>query len=116
MRSRVGQAYDRARTAVAERASDILTDKCRLMVGTTAYPNTPCELSGGSSNMDGSPYRIKLPWGSPAVIGSDVIMDEIPGRPKLTLQLVSPLDSSKQLWQEWQATSGPGSGRVDVGL
>jgi len=116
MRSGVGKAYDRARSVLTAKAPKILIDNCRLIVGESEYPDTPCELSGGSGNTDGSPYKIKLAWGSPAVIGATVIIDEIPGRSKLTLQLVGPVDSSKQLWQQWQATSGPGSGRVDVGF
>lgn len=116
MRSEVGQAFDEARLAVAEIAADILTDTCRLIVGEQEYRNVPCQFSGGSGNLDAAPYRIKFAWGGPAVIGADVVIDAIPGRPQLTLQLVGPLDSSTWLWQKWQATAGPGSGRVNVGL
>src|SRR5690349_17379619 len=100
MRSEVGQAYDEARIAVAEVAADILTDTCRLIVGERQYRNTPCQFGGGSGNMDGAPYRIKFAWGSPAVIGAAAVIDEIPGRPELTLQLVEPIDSSTGIWQE----------------
>jgi|SRR6185503_4847391 len=116
MRSEVGQAYDEVRTAVAEIATDILADNCRLIVGETQYRNVPCQFGGGSGNMDGAPYRIKFAWGSPAVIGATAIVDAIPGRSHLTLQLVEPIDSSTGIWQEWRATSGPAFGRVDVGL
>jgi|SRR5215213_8716105 len=116
MRSEVGQAYDEARAALAEAAGEILADRCLLIVGEERYRRQPCQISGGSGNLDSAPYRIKFAWDSPAIIGADVVIDEIPGRPPLTLQLVGPVDSSTQLWQEWQATGGPGSGRVDVGL
>jgi hypothetical protein len=116
MRGEVGQLYDEVRVELADLAAEILPDTCRLIVEEDGYENVPCELSGGSSNLDSAPYRIKFAWGGPAVIGATAIVDGIPGRPPLTLQLVGPIDSSTQLWQEWQATGGPGSGRVDVGL
>jgi hypothetical protein len=112
----VGRVYERARNKLATKAAKILIDKCRLIVGEDEYQDTPCELSGNPGNMDGVPYRISLPWGSPAVIGAAVVVDAIPGRPQLTLQLVGPMDSSTALWQDWSATSGPAFGRVDVGL
>jgi hypothetical protein len=116
MRSEVGQAYDEARIAVAEVAAEILADTCRLIVGEDTYQDVPCQLSGGSGNTDGAAYRMKFAWDSPAVIGATAVVDEIPGRSQLTLQLVEPMDSSTQIWQEWRATSGPAFGRVDVGL
>ena len=116
MRSGVGKAYDKARSVLTAKASKILIDKCRLIVGEDQYLDVACELRGGSGNMEGAPYKMKFAWGSPVVIGATAIVDAIPGRPQLTLQLVGPVDSSTQLWQEWQATSGPGSGRVDVGF
>lgn len=112
----VGQAYGRVRVKLAAKAAKILPDTCRLIVGADEYPDTPCKLRGGSSNMDGAPYQIRFPWGSPAVIEAVVIIDAIEGRPQLTLQLVGPSDSSTAIWQEWQATSGPASGRTDVGF
>ena len=114
MRSEVGQAYDEAREALAEIAADVLPDTCRLIVHPDKYPRTPCELSGGSGNVDGAPYRIRFAWGSPAKVDAAAIVDEIPGRPQITLQLVAPIDSSTALWQEWQATSSPFSGRADI--
>jgi len=116
MRGDLGQAYDEIRADLALEAADLLTDSCRLIVGEDEYQDTPCELSGNPGNMDGAPYRISLPWGSQAVIGAAVVIDAIPGRPQLTLQLVGPMDSSTALWQDWSATSGPAFGRVDVGL
>ena len=116
MRSEVGLAFDEARVEVAGIAAQVLADTCRLIVGETEHEDVPCELSGGGNNPDGAPYRIKFAWGSPAVIGATVMVDAIAGRPQLTLQLVAPIDSSKDLWQVWSATSGPGSGRVNVGL
>lgn len=117
MRSEIGQAFDEARAAVAEIAGDILPDKCRLIVSDAEFhERVPCKLSGGSGNVDGAPYRISFAWGSPAVIGATALIDEIPGRPQITLQLVAPSDSSTAIWQEWQATAGPAFGRVDVGL
>jgi len=115
-RSAVGEAYDEVRSALADAAADLLTDRCRLIVGEAQYADVPCEVSGGSGNMDGSPYRIEFAWGSPAVIGAGVVVDAIPGRPALTLQLKAPVDESDSVWQEFQATGGPGFGRVDVGL
>lgn len=116
VRGDIGQAYDDVRLDLAEAAADLLADSCRLIVGETEYENVPCELSGNPGNVDGAPYRIKFAWGSPAVIGAAVVIDAIPGRPQLTLQLVGPVDSSKTLWQVWQATSSPYFGRVNVGL
>lgn len=112
----VGKAYERARSKLAGKASKILPDTCRLIADETEYQDVPCEIGGGSSNMEGAPYRIKFAWGTPAIIGATAVLDAISGRPQLTLQLVGPVDSSKQLWQEWQATSGPSSGRSDVGF
>lgn len=117
MRGEVGLAYDEIRAEIAaDIAADVLPDTCRLIVGEDEYPDTPCKLRGGSGNVDGAPYRIRFAWGSPAVIGATAIIDAIEGRPPLTMQLVGPSDSSTAIWQEWEATSGPGSGRVDVGL
>lgn len=118
MRSEVGQAYDEARVEVAGIAADILADTCRLIVivGEEEYEDVPCQLSGGSGNVDGATYHMKFAWGSPAVVGATAIVDEIPGRPQLTLQLDEPVDSSTGIWQEWKATSGPAFGRTDVGL
>lgn len=104
------------RTTVAGMAPSILPDTCRLIVGENEYGNTPCKISGGSGNVDGAPYRVRLAWGGPAVVGATAIIDAITGRPQLTLQLVEPADSSTGFWQEWRATSGPAFGRVDVGL
>lgn len=116
MRSEVGQAFDEVRAAVAEASASILADSCRLIVGADEYENTPCELVSNAGEVDGAPYRIKLAWGSPAVTGASVVIDAVDGRPQLTLQLIGPVDSSTGIWQEWQATSGPAFGRVDVGL
>jgi hypothetical protein len=112
----VGAAYQRVRVKLASKAGKILADTCRLIVDGDEYPDTPCEFKGGSDNLDAAPYRVRLPWNSPAIIGATVIIDAIPGREQLTLQLSGPADSSKDLWQEWRATGGPGSGRTDVGL
>ena len=111
-----GRAYARARSKVAPKAHVILIDTCRLIVGKTECRDVPCRFNGGVGDVDGASYQIKFAWGSPAVIGATAIIDAIPGRPQLTLQLVEPVDSSTGLWQEWKATSGPGFGRVDVGL
>lgn len=116
MRSEVGQAIDEARLEVAAIAVDALPDTCLLIVDEDRYPDTPCKLRGGSNNLDGAPYRIRFAWGSPAVIGATAIIDAIEGRPQLTLEIDGPIDSSTGIWQEWKAKSGPGSGRVDVGL
>lgn len=116
MRGQVGQAYDKARSAVAARASDILPDTCRLIVGGDEYEDVPCRFSSASGDVDGAPYGITFAWDSPAVIGAAVVVDAIDGRPQLTLQLVGPVDSSTGIWQEWRCTSGPAFGRVDVGL
>lgn len=117
MRNEVGQAIDEVRLAVAtEVAPDVLPDTCRLIINQDTYYDQPCKLKGGSSNLGAAPYRIRFAWGSPAVIGATVVIDAIAGRSQLTLQLAGPVDSSTSLWQEWQATAGPGSGRVDVGL
>jgi hypothetical protein len=116
MRSEVGQVYDEVRLGLAAEAQAILTDRCRLIVGEDEYPDTPCELSGDSGDIDGAPYRVSFAWGSPAIIGAAVVIDEIPGRPQLTLQLVAPADSSTAIWQEWRAISAPIYGRASVGL
>lgn len=117
MRGEVGLAYDEIRAEVAaDIAADVLPDTCRLIVGEEEYPDTPCKLKGGSGNVDGAPYRIRFAWGSPAVVGAAVVMDEIEGRPQLTLQLVAPADSSTALWQDFHATAGPLHGRQDVGF
>ena len=116
MRSEVGQAIDEVRVAVAEIAVEVLPDTCRLIVGDDEYRDTPCKFKGGSGNVDGAAYQIRLAWGSPAVVGATAIVDSIAGRPQLTLQLVGPADSSTGVWQDWQVTSGPSFGRVDVGL
>ena len=113
----VGAAYSRVRTKLAAKAEKILPDTCRLIVGgEVEREGLPCKFRGTPGNVDGAPYRIKFAWGSPAVVGAAAIVDAIEGRPQLTLQLVAPADSSTGLWQEWQATSGPAFGRVDVGL
>ncbi len=112
----VGKAYSKARAKLAAKADRILIDTCRLIVGADEYENIPCQFSGGSGNVDGAPYRIKFAWDSPAVIGAAVVVDAIEGRSQLTLQLAKPLDSSSAIWQEWEGTSGPAYGRVDVGL
>jgi hypothetical protein len=112
----VGTAYARARTKLALKAHKILADTCRLIVGEEEYEDVPCSLKGGSGSVDGASYRIELPWDSPAVVGADVVVDSIEGRPQLTLQLVEPVDSSTGLWQEWKATAGPAFGRADIGL
>jgi hypothetical protein len=117
MRSEVGQALDEIRLEIAEQvAPDVMPDTCLLIVDEDEYPDTHCKLKGGGGNIDGAPYRIRFAWGSPAVIGAAVVVDEIEGRAELTLQLVEPLDSSTGVWQEWKATSGPAYGRQDVGL
>lgn len=97
-------------------ASELLTDTCRLIVGEDEYEDVPCQFGGGSGNVDGASYRIRFAWVSPAVVGASAVIDAIPGRPQLTLQLVEPVDSSTGIWQEWNATSGPAFGRADVGL
>lgn len=114
----VAKAYERARSKLGTKAADILTDTCRLVItpDTDEYPDTPCQFSSAFGNIDGAPYRIKFAWDSPAVIGAAAVLDEIDGRPQITLQLVEPVDSSTALWQEWKATSGPAFGRVDVVL
>lgn len=116
MRGELGEVYDEVREEVADAAAEILTDSCRLIVGEVEHQNVPCELRGGSGSVDGAPCRMRFAWGSPAVVGATAIVDAIPGRPQLTLQLVAPVDSSTDLWQEWLAISGPGFGRIDVGL
>lgn len=116
MRGAVGQAYDEIRAALAEVAEDILPDKCRLIVGSESYADIPCKLVSNGGEIDGAPYQIRFAWSSPAVIGAAVVLDAISGRPQLTLQIVEPLDSSTDLWQEWSARSGPGFGRHNVGL
>ena len=114
----VAQAFSKARIKLAAKAERVLGDTCRLIliVGEEEYSDTPCELSGDSSNIDGAAYRISFAWGTPAIIGATVVIDAIPGRPQLTLQLVAPVDSSTSIWQEWRATSGPAFGRADVGF
>lgn len=112
----VGQAYRKVRVKLAAKAAKILSDTCRLIVGGDEYEDVPCTFSGGHNNADGAPYKIKFAWDSPAVRGATAIIDAIPGRLQLTLQLVAPVDSSTGVWQEWRATAGPGFGRVNVGL
>lgn len=109
-------AIAEVRTELAEAGNEVLFETCRIKLDNQVYEDVPCRLSGGRNNIDGAPYRIKFPWDSPAVAGADVIIDAIPGRSQLTLQLVAPVDSSTGVWQEWQATAGPGFGRVNVGL
>lgn len=116
MPSQHARGLARARTAVATKASDILPDTCRLIVGETEHEDVPCRFDGGAGNVDGAAYQIRFSWGSPAAVGATAIIDAIEGRPQLTLQLVEPVDSSTKIWQEWRATSGPAFGRVDVGL
>lgn len=117
MRNEVGLAIDEIRQAVAaEVAPDVLPDTCRLIVDGDEYPGTPCRLKSASGNIDGAPYRFRLAWGSPAVIGATAVVDAITGRDQLTIQLIEPIDSSTGVWQDWQATAGPGFGRTDVGL
>jgi hypothetical protein len=116
MRSKTAQIYDQVRAAHAAAGAHLLLDTCRLIVGEQQYPGVPCQFGGGSGDVDGASYQVKLAWGGPAVVGATTIVDAIPGRPQLTLQLVEPADSSTGLWQEWRATSGPAFGRVDVGL
>lgn len=112
----VALAIEEARKEVAGAAREILPDTCRLIVGETEHEGVPCRFSGGSGNVDGAAYQMGFAWGSPAVIGATAVIDAVPGRPQLTLQLVEPADSSTAIWQEWRATSGPAFGRVDVGL
>lgn len=112
----IGAAYSKIRVKLSAKADRILIDTCRLIVGDEEYEDVPCQFSGSSGNIDGAPYVIKLQWDSPAVIGAAVIVDEIPGRAPITLQLVEPVDSSTALWQEWRATSAPIFGRANVGL
>lgn len=117
--SEVGAAIVEVRTELADIAGEIFPDTCRLIVGTgedDEHENVPCKLKSNSGNLDAAPYRIKFAWGSPAVIGATAIVDAIDGREQLTLQLLGPLDSSTGVWQEWQATGGPGHGRTDVGF
>lgn len=111
-----GRAYGKVRVKLAAKAVKILTDTCLLIVGADEYEDTPCEFSGGHNNEDGAPYKIKFAWDSEAVRGAAVIIDEVPGRSQLTLQLVAPIDSSTGVWQEWRATAGPAFGRAVVGL
>jgi len=115
MRSLSGRAYDKARVKMARAAAKVLKDTCRLIVGTKEY-SLPCEVRGGAGTVEGAAYVVRLPWGSPAVTEARAVVDAIPGRPQLTLQLVAPVDSSTGLWQDWRTTSGPAFGRVDVGL
>lgn len=116
-RNEVGAAIDEIRLAVAiEVAPNVLPDTCRLIVGSTQYSNVPCRLKGGGGNIDGAPYVVRLAWGSPAGIDTAVVIEAIAGRAQLTLQLIRPRDSSTGVWQDWDATSGPGNGRADVGF
>lgn len=108
-------AIDEVRTELALTSDEVLFETCRIIVGEDEYEDTPCRFSGGHNNEDG-PYKIKFAWDSPAVRGAAVVIDEIPGRSQLTLQLVAPVDSSTGVWQEWRATAGPAFGRADVGL
>src|SRR5215210_2685563 len=98
----VARAYSKVRVKLAGKAAKILTDTCRLIVGEEEYEDTPCQFSGGAGNVDGAAYRIKFAWNSPAVVEATAIVDAITGRPQITLQLVEPIDSSTQLWQEWR--------------
>lgn len=110
------EAIDEVRNEFAAVANEVLFENCRMIVGEDEYEDIPCRLGGGHNNLDGAPYRIRFAWDSPAVVGAAVVVEEIPGRAQLTLQLVAPVDSSTGVWQEWQATAGPAFGRVDVGL
>lgn len=116
-------AMTEVRNELALAQDEVLFETCRVIIdgeevlGDDDEPLAiPCRLSGGHNNIDGAPYRIRFAWDSPAVIGASVVVDAIPGRSALTLQLVAPVDSSTGVWQEWQATAGPAFGRVDVGL
>jgi hypothetical protein len=112
----IGDAYAEIRTELAAEAGALLPDTCRLIVGESEHEDTPCRFISASGNLDGAPYRIRFAWGSPAVIGATVVIDAIAGRPRLTLQLEAPVDSSTSLWQEWRAKSGPAHGRQNVGF
>lgn len=112
----LGLAIAEIRDELATAQDEIFFDTCRLIVGEDEYEDIPCRFSGGHNNEDGAPYKIKFAWGSPAVRGATVIIDAIPGRSRLTLQLVAPIDKSTGVWQEWQATAGPAFGRANVGL
>lgn len=117
--SEVGAAIAEVRLELAGEAGEILPDTCRLIVGDGddgEYENVPCKLKGTPGNIDGAPYRIRFAWGSPAVARAAVVVDEIPGRLQLTLQLVEPVDSSTGVWQEWRAVSAPLYGRANVGF
>lgn len=109
-------AIAEVRDELALASAEVLFETCRLIVGEDEYEDIPCRFSGGHNNEDGAPYKIKFAWDSPAVWGAAVIIDEIPGRSQLTLQLVAPIDKSTGVWQEWQATAGPAFGRANVGL
>lgn len=109
-------AINEVRTELALASDEVLFETCRIIVGEDEYEDTPCRFSGGHNNEDGAPYKIKFAWDSPAVRGAAVIIDEIPGRSQLTLQLVAPIDSSTGVWQQWLATAGPAFGRASVGL
>lgn len=109
-------AINEVRTELALASDEVLFETCRMIVGEDEYEDIPCRFSGGHNNEDGAPYRIKFAWDSPAVQGAAVVIDEIPGRSQLTLQLVAPVDKSTGVWQEWRATAGPAFGRASVGL
>lgn len=111
-------AIAEVRDELALASDEALFETCRIIIvqGEEEYEDIPCRLSGGHNNEDGAPYKIKFAWDSPAVRGGAVVIDEIPGRSQLTLQLVAPIDKSTGVWQEWQATAGPAFGRADVGL
>jgi hypothetical protein len=113
-----GTVYARARLKLAAKAAKILPDRCLLIIvpGETEYSDVPCRIKSDGGNLDGAPYRIRFAWGSPAVIGATVVINAIAGRPRLTLQLEAPVDSSTSLWQEWRAKSGPAHGRQNVGF
>lgn len=108
-------AITEVRNELAAAQAEVLLETCRIIVN-GAETSAPCRFSGGHNNEDGAPYKIKFAWDSPAVIGASVIIDAIPGRSALTLQLVAPIDSSTGVWQEWIARGGPAFGRVNVGL
>lgn len=110
------EAIDEVRTELAAVADEVMFENCRIVVGEDEHEDIPCRLGGGRNNLDGAPYRIRFAWDSPAVVGAAVIVEEIPGRAQLTLQLVAPVDSSTGVWQEWRATAGPVFGRQDIGL
>jgi len=116
MRSRVGRAYDRARVKIARKADRVLADKGRLIIDGVEHDDTPCEINGGSGDVNGATYRVKFAWDAPAAIGATLVVEAIEGRGELTLQLTEPIDSSTAIWQEWRAMSAPNYGRANVGL